>query len=226
LEEAKITQYIKNFLPFNCQISFKDSRKNIILVKKKFFTTNINLHPVFLKADDGIIHDIINFILRKNKESLARSKKNIAAFYNSNYKPKKIKIRKSFNAIDIFSLLTELLEPLKIKYGSVDFSVLKISWGKNYKNQRRSIRFGSFDRRHNLIRIHPKLDSEVIPLFFIKSVILHETAHFIAFKLHENLKPHGKKFHEILKSIDPYLKEGMIWEKNNKDIFFSGRCFP
>jgi hypothetical protein len=220
LDNNKIAEYIKDFLPFDCRISFKESKSHIILIKKKFFTTVINLNPVFLKADKNLIHDIINFIGQNNKESLASAKKNITDFYHENYKPKKPRIKKFYMQKNIYSLFFELTEPLKNRYSDADFSLLNICWGKNYRNQKRSIRFGSFDRRHNLIRIHPRLDNQGIPDFFIKSVMLHEIAHFIAFSIYKNIKPHSRKFHEIVKSIDPYLKAAKVWEKDNKHIFF------
>lgn len=44
---------------------------------------------------------------------------------------------------------------------------------------RRHIIFGSYDRRHSLVRIHPALDDADVPEYFVKFVIFHEMLHHV-----------------------------------------------
>lgn len=53
-----------------------------------------------------------------------------------------------------------------------------ITWGKMpAQRRRRSIRFGSFSPGENLIRIHPLLDQDFVPRFFVRYIVFHEMLH-------------------------------------------------
>jgi predicted metal-dependent hydrolase len=221
LNKEELAKYISGFLPFDCKIEIKNKNNYLINVKKKLFTSDIYIHPVFLKADKNILLDVVDYIKqKKNKLELNIIKKRLYDFFESNRLKKKNKIKKTFKTKNIFCFFDDILKELKIKFSDIDFDLLKITWGKFYKNQKRSIRFGSFDRRNNIIRIHPILDNDIVPDYFIKSVIYHEIAHFIIFNLDKTVKPHSRDFKILLKKIDPDFKNSMKWEKLNRKIFF------
>ena len=53
-----------------------------------------------------------------------------------------------------------------------------ITWGRMPPpKSRRSIRFGSYAPADNLIRMHPLLDQEFVPEFFVAYIVFHEMLH-------------------------------------------------
>lgn len=53
-----------------------------------------------------------------------------------------------------------------------------IKWGSERSpKKRRSIRYGSYDRDRNLIRIHPALNNPAVPRRFLEYIIFHEALH-------------------------------------------------
>ena len=53
-----------------------------------------------------------------------------------------------------------------------------ITWGRRAPSRRRrSIRFGAYDSRKRLIRIHPLLDQAFVPLYVVENVVFHEMLH-------------------------------------------------
>jgi hypothetical protein len=53
-----------------------------------------------------------------------------------------------------------------------------ITWGRMPPpRKRRSIRFGSYSPAENLIRMHPLLDQEFVPRFFVEYIVFHEMLH-------------------------------------------------
>jgi hypothetical protein len=59
--------------------------------------------------------------------------------------------------------------------GSVDAA---ITWGRRPNSRRRSsIRFGSYSVEEHLIRIHPYLDCNQVPEFFVLYIVFHEMLH-------------------------------------------------
>jgi predicted SprT family Zn-dependent metalloprotease len=59
--------------------------------------------------------------------------------------------------------------------------VCSIGWGRQGKAKRgarsRMIRFGSYSRLENVIRINPVLDTESVPAEFVEYIVFHEMLH-------------------------------------------------
>ena len=54
----------------------------------------------------------------------------------------------------------------------------RITWGRRPPGRRRrSIRFGTYDSRKRLIRIHPLLDQSFVPAYVVENVVFHEMLH-------------------------------------------------
>ena len=53
-----------------------------------------------------------------------------------------------------------------------------VSWGRRTPSRsRRSLRLGSYDARRDLVRIHPVLDDERVPAWFVRAILFHEFLH-------------------------------------------------
>jgi hypothetical protein len=220
LSKEELINHLKNYLPSNYNITVKNKNNYLVQVRAGIFKSEVTVHPVFLNADKNILHDIINFILKKNREEIKAIKKRLSDFFNANKKTKKVKINVKHKIKNIDIMVQNVVSDLKMKFPSVDFSPLKITWGRATKQRVRSIRFGSFDKRTLLVRLHPILDNNGIPDYFIYSVIYHEIAHYIVYKTDSGARTHGAYFNKLLRTIDPFYKQGKLWEKTNKGFFF------
>ena len=84
-----------------------------------------------------------------------------------------------------------------------------IQWGKRSpQRKRRSIRLGSYDHASKVIRIHPSLDTALVPRFFIQSIIYHEYLH------HVLGPPHNARFHKHERRFHLH-REAKQWLKRN-----------
>lgn len=73
--------------------------------------------------------------------------------------------------------LREIFDRLNAEYfgGRVNAG---IEWGRESKTpNRRSFRFGSYDSKRNLIRIHPRLNQKFVPLCVLELTVHHEMCH-------------------------------------------------
>ena len=55
-----------------------------------------------------------------------------------------------------------------------------VTWGREpprTRRRRRSITLGSYSKSENLIRIHPSLDQDFVPRYYVGSVLFHEMIH-------------------------------------------------
>ena len=86
---------------------------------------------------------------------------------------------------------------------------LRVRWGKQIaRKKRRSIRLGSYNHVTGEIRIHPLLNSQDIPAFFIQSIIHHEYLHHL---LGGN---HNRRFHNHERQFR-YHRESKEWIRRN-----------
>jgi len=68
-----------------------------------------------------------------------------------------------------------------------------ITWGRMPPpRRRRSIRFGTYSPSENVIRIHPLLDQEFVPRYFVRYIVFHEMLH--AF-LGVEERARGRRYH-------------------------------
>ncbi|MCX6181749.1 MAG: hypothetical protein NT150_07470 [Bacteroidetes bacterium] len=103
----------------------------------------------------------------------------------------------------------------------------KITWGKHgCKNvpRKRSILFGTYSSAELLIRIHPAIDIEKVPEFFVEHVIHHEMLHEVC----PPIKGSGGKWiihhydFRVAEAATPSYKKAMHWEKENWKKVFIG----
>jgi predicted SprT family Zn-dependent metalloprotease len=224
MEKEDFINKIRTVLSSEYKIDIKKSGNSLIHIKNKLFSKNILIHPIYLKADNNIFNDIIFFIKNSNKKNqeLSNVKKRLSIFYQNNLISKKeIKLNHLYNHKNITLFFMEILDKISLIF-DLDFSILKISWGRKSKKRCRSIRFGSYNMKNHLIKIHPVLDDPAVPDHFIKSVIYHEICHYIYNELNPEMKSyHNKIFYNILKKVDMLYSQSKKWENENKKIFFT-----
>lgn len=103
----------------------------------------------------------------------------------------------------------------------------QITWGKHgCKNvpRKRSILFGTYSGAELLIRIHPAVDSDEVPEFFVEHVIHHEILH----EVHPPIIGSGRKWiihhydFRLAEAATPSYKAAMKWERENWKKVFLG----
>ncbi len=112
--------------------------------------------------------------------------------------------------------------------GAVDAA---ITWGRlNPVARQRSIRFGSYWERDNLIRIHPLLDQDFVPEFFVRYIVFHEMLHAALAK--ESPRGdgrrivHGAEFRRREQAYPDY-ERATAWETSNlKRLLRGKRVWP
>jgi hypothetical protein len=93
-----------------------------------------------------------------------------------------------------------------------------ITWGRRSRSHsRHSIQLGSFDPELRLVRIHPVLDREAVPSWYVRYILFHELLH--AALPPERRQPercihHGAEFRRRERAYADYGK-ALRWEKEN-----------
>jgi hypothetical protein len=80
-----------------------------------------------------------------------------------------------FNLATIFDEVIRGLDaPMREAVAALDD--IHITWGRRGQGSR-SIRFGSYDFDRKLIRVHPALDRDWVPRYFVSFIVYHELLH-------------------------------------------------
>ncbi|MCZ6513908.1 MAG: SprT-like domain-containing protein [Nitrospinae bacterium] len=93
----------------------------------------------------------------------------------------------------------------------------QVEWGKQVKiPNRRSFRFGSYDAKSKLIRIHPRLKQDFVPVIVLELTVFHEMCHQAMPPVRRNgqWQTHHKDFKRKEREYRQY-REAIQWEKKH-----------
>ena len=93
----------------------------------------------------------------------------------------------------------------------------RITWSRQPpRRRRRSIRFGAYDSRERLIRIHPLLDQAFVPAYVVETIVFHEMLH----QLHPpqcingRWSIHTPAFRRAERQC-PYFEQAEAWQRRH-----------
>jgi hypothetical protein len=164
-------------LPVTLRIT--DNRQRMFTARRAGQTWQVRLHHMFLDADETVIEALASYIGSADRMSSRLIDRFIE---QSAHKIRRMPSRRTQPVIQCLGRvhdLQEIFDELNRAGlpGRVDCSV---TWGRdNRGRRRRSLRLGSYDPGHRLIRIHPVLDQEWVPRYFVSSVVHHEMCHAV-----------------------------------------------
>ncbi len=103
--------------------------------------------------------------------------------------------------------LQDIFNEINAKYFQGSLKIA-ITWSGSKKSRpRRSILFGSYHLKQEVIRIHRRLDGPDVPLYFIQFVVYHEALHHVFPPIREKRKRriHHAEFKKKEKEFADYL---------------------
>ena len=92
-----------------------------------------------------------------------------------------------------------------------------VKWGRDVKTQNKSgFRYGSYDENKKLIRVHPRLKQDFVPIYVLELTLYHEMCHqFVPpYKKNGSWQSHHPEFKKKEKEYQNF-KDARNWEKNN-----------
>jgi hypothetical protein len=139
---------------------------------------SLRLHGSFLDAPSRVLQALVRFLrtpeprLRRRVERLYRS----AGLHRvgGGEGQRRVVLRHK----GVHFNLKELFDGLNARHFDGRLKAF-VTWGRrtNAARRSRSIHFGSFNWDRRVIRVHPDLDRDYVPRYFIESVLYHEMLH-------------------------------------------------
>lgn len=199
-----------------------DNRSSMLAFQPGRRKATLRLHRMFLSAGPEVVN-ALGLWLKRGK--CKRSAKVIDRFIDEHRhlvdaaKPKnRIRLRPQGEVYDLQELYAEVND--EHFDGSID---VPITWGKapaSKKRRRYSIRLGSYSPEDHLVRIHPYLDNDAVPRFFIRYIVFHELlhAHLGIEKTSSGRRiVHSREFNTIERSYPDYTR-AVEWQNNPRNL--------
>lgn len=202
-------------------IDLKINANTSILLSLKYPRASGNVrfsvHHMFLEAPENVLQALESYLVSPTDESQTVLREYMDSESGRKLLGKSERVLKLRSRGSVYDL-HKLADAVNDEFFNGKISV-RITWSKGAleprAGRRRHIIFGSYDSQLGLIRIHPALDNERVPEFFVKFVIFHEMLHAV---LDTKPQPGGRRCVHTPQFRDkekrhPDYKRAMEWER-------------
>lgn len=220
-ETLALMRFLGEETGLNIDLRLSRGKTTMITMKPNHNRTayQLRLHPMFITAPSEI-HQLLAAWLQNPNQPIHQKK--LQQYIKANrpelaaLPPDRTKLQTRGTFYDLKTLSDEV--NLSCFNNQLDVS---ITWGQMpKKTRRRSIRFGSYSPHENLVRIHPLLDQQFVPEYFIRYIIFHEMLHaFVGIKHGKNGRRviHSKKFLTIEQQYVDFERAN-AWMSDSKNL--------
>ncbi len=205
-------QHLKEMLGPALQLVWTQNRRVMISLRHANGQPVLRLHESFATADAALRDDLVKYLLSGRR--VPQSIREFVRAIDAQPGPERLNIVTRGVNYD----LRNIYRKLNAEYFE---SRLKgrITWGRRaFSPAKRSITFGTYLSELTLIRIHPVLDTELVPLFYLESVVHHEMVHEHLDRVEGNgRRPgavHTRRFRELEREFK-YHELAKAWEKRH-----------
>jgi predicted SprT family Zn-dependent metalloprotease len=196
-----------------------DNRRRMLSSRRRRNRQEIRAHHMFVGCGDETVGAIAD--LASGRKG---ARKHIQGFITDNreaisYEPSDTELKargEHFDLRPILRTVREMFDDVFVERDMIDeFGDVQITWGRRGRGSK-SIRFGSYDFDRKLIRIHPALDKEWVPKYFVEFIVYHELLHaiFPPRQGQTRREVHTPEFRAMEQQFPSYEK-AMQWESAN-----------
>ena len=197
------------------RLTLTDNRSVLLSFRKRGGEIDLRLHRMFLHAPLHVVRGVADTIRRQRPSADG----GVRRFMNENLQ----RVRQTPRAAPALQPqgrvydLAEVYEDLNERFFTGRLRV-PITWGRGSGRARHAgITFGSYDPVLALIRIHPVLDRNDVPRYFLESVVYHEMLHHHMGGVPDRAGRtvyHTRAFREA-EARYPLYDRALDWEKEN-----------
>lgn len=161
------------------QLAVTDNRRRMVTHHLTRGTLRVRLHMMFLGAPELVLEALVRYVLDGDRAA----SQVIGRFIDQNLyriraaQPVTRPIRTKGRVHDLWSIV----EDVNARYFGAAHGDVLTTWGRRTRpatgGRRASIKLGSYSPLERLIRVHPVLDREWVPRYFVAYIVFHEMLH-------------------------------------------------
>jgi hypothetical protein len=201
------------------ELRLTNNHYSMISVRRKPDGYRLRLHRMFVGAEPRTVRALARYVVHNDRRASTLLGDYIERHQHiirqQKRRPRQMNLRTAGRNHDLQAIF-DRLNGLHFGGGLE----ARITWGPvtSRGKRRRSIKMGSFAVEDRIIRIHPALDQDCVPDYFVAWIVYHEMLH----GKHEVKRENGRRrFHsaEFLaeERLFPEYDRACAWEKANLD---------
>lgn len=195
-------------------LSVTDNIRHMVSRTRRGGVLQARVHHMFLDAPPPVQEALVRYIIDGERVSSSVVGKYIEdnGFRIRACRPVSSRLLTQGETHDLFSIYHAVNE--RYFDGTVD---ALITWGRHHarpREQRRTIKLGSYSATERLIRVHPVLDRVWVPRYFVSYVVYHEMLHHVipSSRGTGRRMMHPPQFQERERAFRDY-ERAIAWEK-------------
>ena len=201
------------------ELALTNNHYSMISVRRKHDGYRLRLHRMFVGAESRVVRALARYVVHNDRRASGLLGEYIEAHQHiirqQERRPRHIRMRTLGRHHDLHAIYDRL--NAQMFGGALE---ARITWGPGAGRvrRRRSIKMGSFAVEDRVIRIHPALDQEAVPDYFVAWIVFHEMLH----GKHEVRRTNGRRRFHTPAFLDeektfPDYARACAWEKANLD---------
>jgi hypothetical protein len=224
-ERARTTSLLERrlceLLGSEVSLTLTDNGRSMLSVRRRHEVAYVRLHHMFLAADEVTLRAIASYLRGQQGASLSHLRQFVAQ-HRTLIRRAPARARQ-VRAAGHHHDLRAIFDHLNARYfdGLVE---ARVSWGRMGKpigrrRRRRVIKLGSYRHRDALVSVHPVLDADWVPDFFVEYIVYHEMVHHVVAVPSKDGRRelHGPEFRAREQQFEHYAK-ALRWERDNHDL--------
>ena len=166
--------------PHPFQLAITDNRNRMVTYSLQGGVLRVRIHMMFLGAPDAVLDALVRYVLEDQKEASQL----LGEFIQANSH----RIRASRAVVGPLATrgqihdLMEILSRVNAMHFASSLTDVLITWGRRTRprsKKRSTIKLGSYSATERLVRIHPALDQDWVPRYFVSYIVYHELLHHL-----------------------------------------------
>jgi predicted metal-dependent hydrolase len=200
------------------RVTLTDNRRTMISLERNTSSMHVRLHHMFAQADGPTLRALGQYLASADR----RAAEQIGRFieqHRSSIRGRTVR-PVQLSAVGLHHNLNDIYRDVNARYFASRVEA-KISWSRDRqlrsrRRRPRSIKLGSYTARDKLIRVHPALDAEFVPRFFVEYIVYHEMLHHVMPPRRSGKRRslHGPEF-QVREQAFEQFEAALEWERLN-----------
>jgi len=195
------------------QLAVTDNLRRMVFHTRVRGARRVRLHMMFLGAPERVRQALVEYIVRGDR----RASGVLGDFITTNShrirasRPVTGPLRTRGQVHD----LAEVLAAVNAQYFGGAMGDVLVTWGRRTQPRakaRSTIKLGSYSATERLIRVHPALDRDWVPRYFLSYIVFHELLHHVIQPVPGSLHPPALLQRE--REFKHY-ERALAWEQKN-----------
>ena len=207
------------------ELSVTDNRRRMVTRTQAGETLRVRAHMMFLDAPDKVLDALVDYVVNGDRPASAL----LGEFIHANSfrirasRPLAGPLRTRGRVHDLSAIVADISDRY---FESAITDVLAV-WGRRTAprgRKRATIKLGSYSAAERLVRVHPVLDAEWVPRYFVSYIVFHELLHHVvpAVRLGGHSVLHPPEFVRRERTFRHY-ERAIEWERKHIDRLLRAR---